>query len=496
MARPGGRSRRGARPTGERALDALGRRRPRGRRAGPHGAGPRDRADLGRRRRCAPAARAGVRQGRACRLRQLDGNRHRCGSRPHAPARRGSRGLRRHRSRPGARRHDAGRRPAADHPAQRVGGRPVQAAQRSQLRRRQARVRPSHRQPQRLRAGPVGRDRAGHLPVPPGRPRVGRHRLQLPRRPLRPDLRGPGGRHRPAGGGRAGQGLQSGLDRRRKHRHLQHHLADAGGHGRARAGAGLEADAARRTGDGASPAGHAGAGPQRSTEGQRAAPQPDLGSSRRQFDRLSRQRALRPAADPAPAGRRHRGAAHERRARRGAQSGPVRAADRAVGATGPGGPDAHRWTAGGGSGAAGGRLLHRDDRGHTGGRVVVGHPAGLARHHGPCALRGRRWARRRRLGAASGGRRAGARDRTGAGRCPSQRPGRGLRDDRAGQAARHGCCSNAGSAAATGPRCAGPLAPPPAGSPPLCAPAPPGPTACACCSPAIPPTPRPRRLRR
>jgi len=58
------------------------------------------------------------------------------------------------------------------------------------------------------------------------------------------------------------------------------------------------------------------------------------------------------------------------------------------------------------------------------------------------------------------------------------------------------CCSNAGSAAATGPRRAGPLAPPPAGSPPLCAPAPPGPTACACCSRAIPPTPRPRRLHR
>ena len=48
----------------------------------------------------------------------------------------------------------------------------------------------------------------GDLPLPPQLERLERHRLQLPRRPLRHDLRGPRGRHRRGGGRRAGAGLQ------------------------------------------------------------------------------------------------------------------------------------------------------------------------------------------------------------------------------------------------------------------------------------------------
>ena len=51
--------------------------------------------------------------------------------------------------------------------------------------------------------------------------RLARHRLQLPRRPLRADLRGPRGRDRPGRHRRAGAGLQRRLDGRREHRHVQ-----------------------------------------------------------------------------------------------------------------------------------------------------------------------------------------------------------------------------------------------------------------------------------
>ena len=76
-------------------------------------------------------------------------------------------------------------------------------------------------------------DRAWHLRVPHPVPRLVRHRLQLPGRPLRHDLRGTRGRHPPAGARRPRRRLQ-----RQHHRHLadgQLHLGHAD-----------EGDAARR----------------------------------------------------------------------------------------------------------------------------------------------------------------------------------------------------------------------------------------------------------
>ena len=97
-------------------------------------------------------------------------------------------------------------------------GRP--AARAPDLRPGPARVRPPHGQRERLRARGVGRDRARHRQVPPRPQRLERPRLQLPRRPVRPDLRGPRGRHRPGDRRRAGAGLQQRLDRRRVPRHV------------------------------------------------------------------------------------------------------------------------------------------------------------------------------------------------------------------------------------------------------------------------------------
>ena len=51
-------------------------------------------------------------------------------------------------------------------------------------------------------------DRARHRQVPPRLQRLERHRLQLPRRPVRAGLRGPRGRGRPGGHRRPGAGLQ------------------------------------------------------------------------------------------------------------------------------------------------------------------------------------------------------------------------------------------------------------------------------------------------
>ena len=60
----------------------------------------------------------------------------------------------------------------------------------------------------------------GHLPLPPRPQRLERHRLQLPRRPVRPGLRGPRGRRRPGRRRRPGAGLQLGLHGRRLPRRL------------------------------------------------------------------------------------------------------------------------------------------------------------------------------------------------------------------------------------------------------------------------------------
>ena len=56
---------------------------------------------------------------------------------------------------------------------------------RAELRHRPGGVRAPHGHRGRLRAGGIGRDRPRHRPLPPRLQRLERHRLQLPRRPLR-----------------------------------------------------------------------------------------------------------------------------------------------------------------------------------------------------------------------------------------------------------------------------------------------------------------------
>ena len=65
------------------------------------------------------------------------------------------------------------------------------------LRRRARRLRAPHRQRQRLHAGRGAGAPAQHLRLPRAVPRLERHRLQLPDRPVRPDLGGPVRRRRP-----------------------------------------------------------------------------------------------------------------------------------------------------------------------------------------------------------------------------------------------------------------------------------------------------------
>ena len=78
-------------------------------------------------------------------------------------------------------------------------------------RRGPVRGRPPHRGLELVHAGSVGLDRQGHPALPRARKRLGRHRLQLPRRQVRPDLRRPVRRSRPERRRRACPGLQHGL---------------------------------------------------------------------------------------------------------------------------------------------------------------------------------------------------------------------------------------------------------------------------------------------
>ena len=89
-------------------------------------------------------------------------------------------------------------------------------------------------------------DRARHRQVPPRHQRLERHRLQLPRRPVRAGLRGPRGRDRAGGRRRPGAGLQLAVHRRRGARHLQRRADPRGRDGVDHAAARLEALAARR----------------------------------------------------------------------------------------------------------------------------------------------------------------------------------------------------------------------------------------------------------
>ena len=84
------------------------------------------------------------------------------------------------------------------------------------------RDRPPHGGPERLLAVPGRGDHARHPDLPRQVERLERHRLQLPRRPLRHRLRGPLRRDRPERRRRPRARLQHRLGRRRRDRHLQH----------------------------------------------------------------------------------------------------------------------------------------------------------------------------------------------------------------------------------------------------------------------------------
>ena len=205
-------------------------------------------------------------------------------------------------------------RPAGDHPAQRVGRRQRPAARARELRSGPARVRPSHRDGQRLPARGVGRDRARHRALPPQLERLERHRLPVPGRQVRPDLRGPRGRHRPARRRGPGAGLEQHVDRHRVPGRLHRDRPDARGHGCAGAPDRLEAVGPRRADPGRGD-GRLGRRPDQPLPGGHAGHLPaHLRPSRRQQHELPGRRALHPA----------RPAAGRRRAVRGPGPGTDR----------------------------------------------------------------------------------------------------------------------------------------------------------------------------
>ena len=203
--------------------------------------------------------------------------------------------------------HPAGRNAPRRAP-RRLGSLPLQAARDGRLRRGGLRARPPHHHAQLLPRLAVGRDRARHLPLPPRRERLERHRLQHAGRQVRAGVRGPPGRDRRARDRRPGRRLQHGVDGRGHDRQLQLHASLRRRRERARARARVEAVAPRRPGPGADngdlerrarhalPAGRPGHG------------EPHLGPPRRGLHRLPRQRAIRAAPRAAPARGGSRGA--------------------------------------------------------------------------------------------------------------------------------------------------------------------------------------------
>ncbi|CAL2060808.1 protein of unknown function [Streptomyces murinus] len=191
------------------------------------------------------------------------------------------------------------RRAAPDRAALRLAGRhprrahPAAAALRRQGDRR---LRAPHRLVQRLHVRRHPRDHPPSLRRADRRPAVGRHRLQLPRRPLRHDLRGPGGRRRPGRHRRPRTGLQPPHRRDRRDRHLHRGRAGAARHdGRHRRPRRLE------TGPGRHRSARAGAaGLQQRAQplprGHRRHPARRLRSQRRLHDHLPGRRPHRPAA--------------------------------------------------------------------------------------------------------------------------------------------------------------------------------------------------------
>ena len=96
----------------------------------------------------------------------------------------------------------------------------------------QGRDRPSHRRYERLQPRAGGGDRARHRALPRRRQRLERHRLQLSRRPVRHDLRGPRRWSRPERRRRPCAGVQRRDGRRGADRQLQCDDADQGAAGR------------------------------------------------------------------------------------------------------------------------------------------------------------------------------------------------------------------------------------------------------------------------
>ena len=104
------------------------------------------------------------------------------------------------------------RRLAGDHPAARLAGRREREARAACVRARPSlRGHPPHRRHERLPAGPVGRDRPWHRALPRQGERMERHRLQLPRRQVRPGLRRSLRRDQPERRRRSRGGVQPGL---------------------------------------------------------------------------------------------------------------------------------------------------------------------------------------------------------------------------------------------------------------------------------------------
>ena len=124
------------------------------------------------------------------------------------------------RRRPGADAAEGGC--AGDRAARGLEGRREDPARRTVVRRQPpARDRPPHRGRERLHGGPGAGDRPGDRALPREGERLERHRLQLPRRPLRHRLRGPLRRDRAERRRSARGGVQHRLGRRRGARRVQ-----------------------------------------------------------------------------------------------------------------------------------------------------------------------------------------------------------------------------------------------------------------------------------
>ncbi len=280
--------------------------RPRGPALGPRraraGADPRagrgrplDALDAAARRaRPRRRARAGRHRPRVHRHRRRD---------PAAPARLGARPAAALRARPAPRARPArprrtGRGPA-DPAARRLGRRAGAAAIRPELRDGAGGVRPPHGERRRLRARGVAGDHPRDRALPPRFQRLERHRLQLPRRPLRRDLGGPRGRRRGRRRRRPGAGLQQQLDRHRLPRHVHEPAARRARDGVAREADRLEAVAARRAGAGTGDADLRRRPEQPLPERHAGDLRARLRPPRRRRDRLPRRGAVRAAAGPA-----------------------------------------------------------------------------------------------------------------------------------------------------------------------------------------------------